>query len=134
MTAMDDSIDRRPSDGDRVDQSVTSDRRGCGEFHGAGKFVGKIRRDVSPFTGLNIPLNYSAAQRDEHATHQRLRTLMPKLVKIGLILATAALLIAAKQFAPVHVPTTVAAAPSVSPGEMMRTTAPLTETPVDSFF
>lgn len=62
---------------------------------------------------------------------------MPKIVKIGLILATATLLIAAKQFAPVHA--TTAAAPSaatlsVAPGEMMRNIQPLTETPVDSSF
>ena len=59
---------------------------------------------------------------------------MPKLVKIGLIVATAVLLIGAKQFAPAHAPTTVAATSSVSPGEMMPTIAPLTETPVDNFF
>jgi hypothetical protein len=61
---------------------------------------------------------------------------MPKIIKIGLILATAALLIAAKQFAPAHAPTAGApvAALSISPGDMMRNAQPLSETPVDSFF
>jgi hypothetical protein len=91
---------------------------------------------VSPITGIGAPLNYIAATHDEHTTHQRLRILMPKIVKIGLILATAALLIAAKQFAPAHAPQAAAptaAALSIAPGEMMRNTQPLTETPVDNF-
>lgn len=61
---------------------------------------------------------------------------MPKIIKVGLILATAVLLIAAKQFAPAHAPAAVkpvAAALSISPGEMMRNIQPLTETPVDNF-
>jgi len=61
---------------------------------------------------------------------------MPKIVKIGLILATAALLIAAKQFAPAHAPQAAAptaAALSIAPGEMMRNIQPLSETPFDNF-
>jgi hypothetical protein len=81
-----------------------------------------------------MPLNYGAAQRDEHATHQRTRIVMPKLVKVGLILAAVVLLVGAKQFAPAHAPTTAAATSSVSPSEMIPTIAPLTETPVDNFF
>jgi hypothetical protein len=111
---------------------VTHDRPGDGEFHSTEK----ICPDVNPITGLDAPLNYVAATRDEYATYQRMRTLMPKIIKIGLILATAALLIAAKQFAPALAPAAVkpaAAALSVSPAEMMRNAQPLTETPVDNF-
>jgi hypothetical protein len=131
MTGIAGSTDVSRSDRDGVEPSVPRDRRGRDEFHSAEK----IRRDVSPLTRLIASLNYVAAQRDEHATYQRLRILMPKIIKIGLILATAALLIAAKQFAPVHAPSGVApaAALSISPGEMMRSAQPLTETPVDNF-
>jgi hypothetical protein len=60
---------------------------------------------------------------------------MTRIVKIGLILATAAVLIAAKQLAPAHAPSGAAPAAglSLSPGDMMRNARPLPETPVDSF-
>ena len=61
---------------------------------------------------------------------------MSKLVKIAIILATAALLIAAKQTLPVYSSDPAissAVRPSVSPIEMMRTTGPLPETFLDDY-
>jgi hypothetical protein len=62
---------------------------------------------------------------------------MSKLLKIGAILAVAAIVIAAKQFA---APTTdkaalsLAPASSISPLELMHHSGPLPESKVDSFF
>ena len=62
---------------------------------------------------------------------------MSKLVKIAIIIGTAALLIAAKQTLPFYsadsaVPST--ARLSIAPGEMMRTIGPLPPTLVDSYY
>ncbi len=62
---------------------------------------------------------------------------MSKLVKIAIIIGTAALLIAAKQTLPLYssgsaAPT--AARSSIAPAEMMRTIGPLPQTMVDSYY
>jgi len=61
---------------------------------------------------------------------------MSKLVKIAIIIGTAALLIAAKQVLPPHSSDSAvsSARSSISPGEMMRTIGPLTPTLVDNYF
>jgi hypothetical protein len=62
---------------------------------------------------------------------------MSKLVKIAIIIGTAALLIAAKQvLPPLYSDTTIssAARSSIAPVEMMRQIGPLTPTLVDSYF
>jgi hypothetical protein len=62
---------------------------------------------------------------------------MSKLVKITIILGAAAFLIAAKQALPLHPSdsaTSSAVRTAISPAEMMRTSAPLPELVVDSYF
>jgi hypothetical protein len=62
---------------------------------------------------------------------------MSKLVKIAIILGAAAFLIAAKQALPPHSTdsaTSSAARASMSPAEMMRTSGPLPELVVDSYY
>jgi hypothetical protein len=62
---------------------------------------------------------------------------MSKLVKIAIIIGTAAVLIAAKQAFPPHSSDSAvssAARSSIAPGEMMRTIGPLPVTLVDSYF
>ena len=62
---------------------------------------------------------------------------MSKLVKIAIIIGTAALLIAAKQAVPLFSSDSAlpsAARSSIAPGEMMRTIGPLPVTLVDSYF
>jgi hypothetical protein len=61
---------------------------------------------------------------------------MSKLVKIAIIIGTAALLIAAKQILPLYSADSAvsSAANSIAPGEMMRTIGPLPPTLVDSYF
>jgi hypothetical protein len=62
---------------------------------------------------------------------------MSKLLKIALIIGTAAVLIAAKQALPPHSSDSAvssAARSSVEPGEMMRTIGPLPVTLVDGYF
>jgi hypothetical protein len=62
---------------------------------------------------------------------------MSKLMKIAIILGAAAFLIAAKQALPPHSPdsaTSSATRAAISPAEMMRTTGPLPELVVDSYF
>ena len=62
---------------------------------------------------------------------------MSRLVKIAIIIAIAALVVAAKQILPLyssdpHAP--IAAAQSLSPHEMMRRAGPLPHTIVDSYY
>ena len=60
---------------------------------------------------------------------------MSKLVKIAIIIGTAALLIAAKQVLPPHHSDTVVfSAGSIAPVDMMRTIGPLAPTLVDDYF
>jgi hypothetical protein len=61
---------------------------------------------------------------------------MSKLVKIAIIIGTAALLIAAKQTLPLYSADSAVpfAANSIAPVEMMRTIGPLPPTLVDSYF
>ena len=61
---------------------------------------------------------------------------MSKLVKIAIIIGTAALLIAAKQVIPPHVSDSAvsSARSSIAPVEMMRTIGPLAPTLVDNYF
>lgn len=62
---------------------------------------------------------------------------MSKLVKIAIILGAAVFLIAAKQALPLYSSdsaTSSAARTSISPAEMMRTTGPLPELVVDSYY
>jgi hypothetical protein len=62
---------------------------------------------------------------------------MSKLVKIAIIIGTAALLIAAKQALPLYSADSAvssAARPSIAPTEMMRTIGPLPPTLVDSYY
>ena len=62
---------------------------------------------------------------------------MSKLVKIAIVIGTAALLIAAKQALPLYSSDSAlssAARSSIAPAEMMRTIGPLPATPVDSYY
>jgi hypothetical protein len=62
---------------------------------------------------------------------------MSMLVKIAIIIGTAALLIAAKQAVPLYSSDSAASSAarhSIEPGEMMRTIGPLPATQVDSYF
>jgi hypothetical protein len=61
---------------------------------------------------------------------------MSKLLKIAIILGTAAVLIAAKQALPPHSSDSAvsAARSSIEPAEMMRTIGPLPVTLVDGYF
>jgi hypothetical protein len=61
---------------------------------------------------------------------------MSKLAKIAIILATAALVIAAKQILPLYSTALVAppaAVLSISPDDMMRGVGPLPQTEVDNY-
>ena len=61
---------------------------------------------------------------------------MSKLVKIAIIIGTAALLIAAKQVLPLHSPDSAifsAARPAIAPVEMMSVVGPLPHTYVDHY-
>jgi hypothetical protein len=61
---------------------------------------------------------------------------MSRLLKIGMILAAAAVLIAAKSFRPASPPDSVvpAVGASISPHEIMRKSGPLGELVVDNYY
>jgi hypothetical protein len=58
---------------------------------------------------------------------------MPKLLKIALVLGIATLALGARYLGPAPHSALQESSKSIVPLELMRSTAPLTETPVDSY-